>query len=60
MSNPSEVEGAMTAETRVVYFESPANPNMRMVDISAVAEIAYRHGAKVVVDNTYCSSDRWS
>lgn len=55
MSNPSEVEGAMTAATRVVYFESPANPNMRMVDISAVAEIAHRHGAKVVVDNTYCT-----
>ncbi|WP_175891698.1 methionine gamma-lyase [Burkholderia cepacia] len=55
MSNLTEVEGAMTAATRVVYFESPANPNMRMVDISAVAEIAHRHGAKVVVDNTYCT-----
>ncbi|KUY72538.1 methionine gamma-lyase [Burkholderia cepacia] len=55
MTNPDEVAGAMTAATRVVYFESPANPNMRMVDIAAVAAIAHRHGANVVVDNTYCT-----
>jgi methionine-gamma-lyase len=38
-----------------VYFESPANPNMRIVDIAAVAAAAREAGATVVVDNTYCS-----
>jgi methionine-gamma-lyase len=39
----------------VIYFESPANPNMRLADIAAIAEISHRHGIKVVVDNTYCT-----
>ncbi len=42
-------------KTRVVYFESPANPNMRLVDIAAVSALAHAGGAKVVVDNTYCT-----
>lgn len=40
---------------RVLYFETPANPNMRLVDISAVCALARQHDAKVVVDNTYCT-----
>lgn len=55
MTDPANVAQAMSAKTRVVYFESPANPNMRLVDIEAVAAIAHQGGAKVVVDNTYCT-----
>lgn len=55
MTNPANVANAMGPNTRVVYFESPANPNMRLVDIEAVAAIAHQGGAKVVVDNTYCT-----
>jgi methionine-gamma-lyase len=40
---------------RVLYFESPANPNMRLVDIAAVCALARQQSAKVVVDNTYCT-----
>jgi methionine-gamma-lyase len=39
----------------VVYFESPANPNMRLMDIAAVSAVAHQGGARVVVDNTYCT-----
>lgn len=46
---------AFSPATRMVYFETPANPNMRLVDIAGVAALARRHGARVVVDNTYCS-----
>jgi methionine-gamma-lyase len=42
-------------DASVVFFESPANPNMRLVDIAAVSAIARRHGALTVVDNTYCT-----
>ncbi len=55
MTDPHHLAKAMGPRTRVVYFESPANPNMRLVDIAAVAQIAHRGGAKLVVDNTYCT-----
>ena len=55
LRDPSALAAAISADTRVVYFESPVNPTMSLVDIAAVAEMAHRHGAQVVVDNTYCS-----
>lgn len=55
LSDATVLEGAISSRTRFVYFETPANPNMRMIDIAAVSAIARRHGALVLVDNTYCS-----
>lgn len=55
MTNPVNVRQAMNEKTKVVYFETPANPNMRLVDINAVSEIAHEGGAVVVVDNTYAT-----
>lgn len=55
MTNPENVAEAISAKTKIVYFETPANPNNRLVDIAAVSEIAHRVGAKVVVDNTYAT-----
>lgn len=55
LSDPQALARAISAQTRLVYFETPANPNMRLVDIAACSETAHRHGALVVVDNTYCS-----
>ncbi len=55
LTDPANLAATINPATRVVFFESPANPNMRLVDIAAVAEIARRHGAKTVVDNTYCT-----
>ena len=46
---------AIGPRTRIVYFETPANPNMRLVDIAAVSTIAHVAGAMVVVDNTYAT-----
>ncbi|MBB5723414.1 methionine-gamma-lyase [Loktanella ponticola] len=55
MTDPANLAAAITAKTKIVYFETPANPNNRLVDIAAVSEIAHRAGAKVVVDNTYAT-----
>ena len=55
MTDPANVAAALSDKTRVVYLESPANPNMRLVDIAAVSALAHASGAKVVVDNTYCT-----
>jgi len=53
MTNVDAVRAAISEKTRIVYFETPANPNMRLVDISAVSAVAKERGAKIVVDNTY-------
>ncbi|MCC5991825.1 MAG: methionine gamma-lyase [Rhodobacteraceae bacterium] len=55
LTDPENLAAAMNARTRIVYFETPANPNMRLVDIAAVAAIAHQGGAQVVVDNTYAT-----
>jgi len=55
LTRPEELAAALDAHTRVVFFESPANPNMRLVDIAAVSAIARGHGALTIVDNTYCT-----
>jgi methionine-gamma-lyase len=55
MRDPALLQQAMGPQTKVVYCESPANPNMRLADIAAVAKIAHAGGAKLVVDNTYCT-----
>jgi cystathionine gamma-synthase len=52
---------ALTRRTRVVWFETPSNPHLKLVDIAAVANAVGRHeGARgerplVVVDNTFAS-----
>ena len=55
MTDPEAVRSALSAKTRIIYFETPANPNMRLVDIEAVANLARPLGIKVVVDNTYAT-----
>lgn len=52
---PENLTAAMSDRTKVVYFETPANPNMRLVDIAEVTRIAHEGCAKVVVDNTYAT-----
>jgi len=54
-TRPEEIEKAMEGSTRFVWIESPTNPMLRLVDIEACAEIARRHGARLVVDNTFAT-----
>ncbi|SDX82114.1 methionine-gamma-lyase [Ruegeria halocynthiae] len=55
LTDPENLTAAINDKTKVVYFETPANPNMRLVDIQAVSTIAHAQGAYVVVDNTYAT-----
>ena len=56
MSSLADVEAAITPATRMIYFETPANPNMHLVDIAAISAIAHKHdNITVVIDNTYCT-----
>ena len=49
------VEAAMRPETRLLFVETPTNPVMRLTDMARAAEIAHRHDARFVVDNTFAS-----
>jgi cystathionine gamma-synthase len=55
MSDPSNVERAITTATRVVWVETPSNPLVRVVDIAAIARLARQAGAWSVVDNTWAT-----
>jgi methionine-gamma-lyase len=56
-TDPQKLSAALSEKTRVVYFETPVNPNLRIIDIAAVAKIAhdFREDITVMVDNTYCT-----
>ncbi len=54
-SEPENTLQAMQPNTRVVFIETPANPTMNITDIRKTADIAHRHGALLVADNTFAS-----
>jgi len=55
-SNLEEVKAAMKSNTKVVYLETPANPDLKLIDIEAVSEVAHSvEGCMVFVDNTFCT-----
>ncbi len=51
----AQLEAAMKPNTRIVFFETPANPTMEVFDIQAIASVARKHGALTVVDNTFAT-----
>lgn len=55
LTEPKELTAALTSATRLVIAESPSNPNMRIVDIAAIAEICRRANTLLLIDNTYCT-----
>lgn len=55
-ANLDEVRAAMKENTKIVYLETPANPDLKLVDIEAVAKIGHEvEGCMVIVDNTFCT-----
>lgn len=51
------VRNAMKSNTKVIYLESPANPNMYIADIRAISDLAHslNPDCLVYVDSTYCT-----
>jgi len=47
----------LTSKTKVVYFETPCNPTLKVLDIKAIADAAHKFNPeiRVIVDNTFCS-----
>ena len=55
-SNLDEVKKAMKENTRVVYLETPANPNLKIVDLEGVCKVAHTNpNTLVIVDNTFAT-----
>jgi methionine-gamma-lyase len=55
LSDPASLERVLTRKTKIVYFETPANPNLRVIDIAQVSSIAKAVGAMPIVDNTFAT-----
>ena len=45
----------VSAKTKLVWIETPTNPLLQILDIAALAEVSHKHGALLVVDNTFAS-----
>ena len=55
LTNPENLEAALTPETKLVWLETPTNPLLKIVDIEAVAKVAHARGVLVGCDNTFAS-----
>jgi cystathionine gamma-synthase len=55
LSDLDAVRAALTADTKLIWVETPTNPLLSIADIAAISDIGVRHGAKVLVDNTFAS-----
>ncbi len=53
--DPQQFADAVRPNTKVFFFETPANPTMDVVDLAAVCAIARRHGITSVVDNAFAT-----
>ncbi len=54
-ASPRGFAAALSPAAKMVWIETPTNPLLQVIDIAAVAEEAHRHGALLVVDNTFAS-----
>lgn len=53
-ADAAAVEAAIQDNTKIIYFETPANPTMHVTDIAAIAALKEKHpGIRIVVDNTF-------
>jgi cystathionine beta-lyase/cystathionine gamma-synthase len=55
LDNPANLEASITPATKMVWIETPTNPLLRLVDITAIAQITKQRNIQLVVDNTFAS-----
>jgi cystathionine gamma-lyase len=55
LTDPNTLRAAITPKTRIVWVETPSNPLLNLVDLTAVAAIAREHNLIAVCDNTFAS-----
>jgi methionine-gamma-lyase len=53
MEDPSSIEAAIQPNTKMVFLETPINPNLVVLDLKAILDISNKHDLISVVDNTF-------
>lgn len=54
-ADPEAVRAAVRPDTKVLYFETIANPSMKVAAVPPLVELAHERGIVVVCDNTFAS-----
>jgi len=55
MADPARLRSAIRPDTRMLWVETPSNPLLKLIDLTAVAKIAREHDLISVADNTFAS-----
>jgi len=55
LTDPAALEAAIRPNTKLVWVETPTNPLLKLVDLSAIAAIARKRGLITVCDNTFAT-----
>ena len=55
LTDASNLQTAITPNSKVIYFETPANPSLDIIDIAEICKIAREHNLKVVIDSTFAT-----
>ncbi|MDO5016224.1 MAG: aminotransferase class I/II-fold pyridoxal phosphate-dependent enzyme [Eubacteriales bacterium] len=57
LADPASLEKLLSPKTKMIYLETPANPNLKLIDIAAVAKAAHDYNPEIliVVDNTFAT-----
>jgi methionine-gamma-lyase len=53
MTQPEELEAALQENTKIVFIETPINPNMVVIDLAMVGNFAKKHNLISICDNTF-------
>ena len=55
LTDPAALDANWNPATKIVWMETPTNPLLTVFSIREIAEVTHKHGAKLVVDNTFAS-----
>jgi cystathionine beta-lyase/cystathionine gamma-synthase len=55
MTDPEDLRAAINPKTKLIWVETPTNPLLRLIDLSAIAKIAREHNIMTCVDNTFAT-----
>jgi cystathionine gamma-synthase len=55
MTDLEQIKHAIRPNTKLIWIETPSNPELKITDIEATANLAHQHGAILAVDNTWAT-----
>ncbi|KTD26278.1 PLP-dependent transferase [Legionella israelensis] len=55
MTNPANIESAITPKTQMIWVETPSNPMLKLADLPQIAQLAEKHKLISVADNTFAT-----